>query len=81
LALTIGGTIGWTLFNKLPSMVERLRLVLGSGVWVMSITCTSCAIKGIRLCFHLSIGERESERVLCGDCLRSDCYHLEEAKA
>ncbi len=81
MALTIGGTIGWTLFNKLPSMVERLRLVLGSGVWVMSITCTSCAIKGIRLCFHLSIGERESERVLCGDCLRSDCYHLEEAKA
>jgi len=26
-------------------------------------------------------GERESELVLCGDCLRSDCIHLEEARA
>ena len=24
--------------------------------------------------------ERESELVLCGDCLRSDCYHLEQVK-
>ena len=24
---------------------------------------------------------RESESVLCGDCLRPDCYHLEEARA
>jgi len=24
---------------------------------------------------------RESEQTLCGDCLRSDCYHLEEARA
>ena len=24
---------------------------------------------------------RESESVLCGDCLRSDCVHLEEARA
>jgi len=77
LAFTISGA----LLNKLPSMVDGDGLLLGRGVWVMSITCTSCAIRGIRLCFHLSIGERESERVLCGDCLRSDCYHLEEAKA
>ena len=77
----MAGTIGGALLNKLASMVDRGGLLLGSGVWVMSITCTSCAIKGIRLCFHLSIGERESEGVLCGDCLRSDCYHLEEARA
>ena len=24
---------------------------------------------------------RESELVLCGDCLRPDCIHLEEARA
>ena len=24
--------------------------------------------------------ERESELVLCGDCLRPDCYHLEQAR-
>ena len=74
-------TISWTLPNKLPPMVDRGGLLLGRGVRAMSITCTSCTIKGIRLCFHLSIGERESERVLCGDCLRSDCVHLEEARA
>ena len=78
---TIGGTIGGALFNKLPSMVERLRLVLGSGVWVMSYNCSSCVIRGIGLCFHISVGDRESERVLCGDCLRLDCHHLEEARA
>ena len=80
-----GGVLAFTtdrtLPNKLPPMVDRRGLLLGSGVRAMSITCTSCAIKGIRLCFHLSIGERESERVLCGDCLRSDCIHLEEVRA
>jgi hypothetical protein len=25
--------------------------------------------------------EKESEQTLCGDCLRPDCYHLEEARA
>ena len=55
LALTIGGA----LFNKLPFMVGRLRLVLGRGVWTM----------------------KEQEKVICGDCLRSDCIHLEEARA
>jgi hypothetical protein len=25
--------------------------------------------------------ERESEQTLCGDCLRPDCYHLEEVRA
>ena len=24
--------------------------------------------------------ERESEQVICGDCLRSDCYHLEQVR-
>jgi hypothetical protein len=24
---------------------------------------------------------REHGQVMCGDCLRSDCYHLEEARA
>ena len=74
---TIGGTISGALLNKLPSMVDGDGLLLGRGVRAMSITCTSCAIRGIRLCFHLSIGERESERVICGDCLRSDCKGCE----
>jgi hypothetical protein len=47
----------------------------------MDIKCSACIIRGNGLCFHLSIGERESELVLCGDCLRPDCYHLEEARA
>jgi len=47
----------------------------------MSYNCSSCVIRGIGLCFHISVGDREYERVLCGDCLRSDCIHLEEAKA
>lgn len=25
-------------------------------------------------------GERESEQTLCGDCLRPDCYHLEQVR-
>jgi hypothetical protein len=24
--------------------------------------------------------ERESEQVICGDCLRPDCYHLEQVR-
>jgi hypothetical protein len=24
--------------------------------------------------------ERESEQTLCGDCLRPDCYHLEQVR-
>ena len=47
----------------------------------MSYNCSSCVIRGIGLCFHLSIGEREHGQVMCGDCLRPDCYHLEEARA
>ena len=77
---TIGGAIGGALLNKHPSMVDGDGLLLGRGVRAMSITCTSCAIRGVRLCFHLSIGERESEQVLCGDCLRADCYHLEQVR-
>ena len=77
MALTIGGA----LFNKFPPMVDRGGILLGRGVWVMSYNCSSCVIRGIGLCFHISVGDREDERVLCGDCLRSDCYHLEEAKA
>ena len=34
------------------------------------------------VCGHLcECGEKESEQTLCGDCLRSDCIHLEEARA
>ena len=79
---TIGGVIGGALLNKLPSMVARWRgLLLGRGVRAMSYNCSSCVIRGIGLCFHISVGDRESESVLCGDCLRSDCVHLEEARA
>ena len=77
----MAGTFSWTLLNKFPPMVGRLRLVLGRGVWVMSYNCSSCVIRGIGLCFHISVGDRESEGVLCGDCLRLDCIHLEEARA
>ena len=40
MALTIGGT----LLNKLPSMVDRGGLLLGRGVWIMSfvIVCIEC---------------------------------------
>jgi len=46
LALTIGGA----LLNKLPSMVERGGLLLGSGVWAMSDTlilspCDNCGVE------------------------------------
>ena len=74
---TIGGTISGTLLNKLPSMVDGGGLVLGRGVWAMSYNCSSCVIRGIGLCFHISVGDREYERVLCGDCLRSDCKGCE----
>jgi len=43
-------TIGRTLPNQLPIMVERLRLVLGRGVWAMSDTlilspCDNCGVE------------------------------------
>lgn len=72
---------GRALLNKLPPMVDRRGLLLGSGVRVMSYNCSSCVIRGIGLCFHISVGDRESEQTLCGDCLRLDCHHLEEARA
>jgi hypothetical protein len=93
-------TLSWTLPNQHPSMVDGGGLVLGRGVRAMSITCTSCIIRGQRLCLHLTAGEkwlidnqlngddgtgfndyREREQALCGDCLRPDCIHLEEARA
>jgi len=43
----------------------------------MSYNCSSCVIRGIGLCFHISVGDREYERVLCGDCLRPDCKGCE----
>jgi hypothetical protein len=46
----------------------------------MSYNCSACVIRGIGLCFHISVGDREEERVFCGDCLRLDCYHLEQAR-
>ena len=70
-------TLSWTLLNKHPSMVDRGGLLLGSGVRVMSYNCSSCVIRGIGLCFHISVGDREYERVLCGDCLRPDCKGCE----
>lgn len=54
-------TIGRALPNQLALMVERGGILLGRGVWVMSLNCSACVIRGIGLCFHLSIGERESE--------------------
>ena len=86
-------TLSWTLLNKLPSMVERGGLVLGRGVWAMSDTLKKINHYEYML-KELNLSERhrywiegelkqlrESESVLCGDCLRSDCIHLEEARA
>jgi len=81
-------TLSWTLLNKLPSMVDTCGLLLGRGVWSMSdlLTCVNCAYEidqasKIGLCDNCQrayeMGERESERVLCGDCLRSDCKGCE----
>jgi hypothetical protein len=28
------------------------------GVWIMSITCSSCIIRGQRICLHLTVGEK-----------------------
>ena len=39
-------------------MVDGGGLVLGRGVRAMSITCTSCIIRGQRLCLHLTAGEK-----------------------
>jgi hypothetical protein len=89
LALTIGGA----LLNKLPPMVDRSGLLLGRGVWAMSDTLKKINHYEYML-KELNLSERhrywiegelkqlrESESVLCGDCLRPDCYHLEEARA
>ena len=89
MALTIGGA----LFNKLPPMVDRSGLLLGRGVWAMSDTLKKINHYEYML-KELNLSERhrywvegelkqlrESEGVLCGDCLRSDCIHLEEARA
>ena len=75
-------TIGRALPNRYQLLVGRLRLVRWfiREVRTMSLNCSACVIRGIGLCFHLSIGERESEQTLCGDCLRPDCYHLEQAR-
>ena len=54
-------TIGRALPHKLPSMANAYGLLLGRGVWVMSYNCSSCVIRGIGLCFHISVGDRESE--------------------
>ena len=89
MALTIGGTLP----NKLPPMVDRGGLLLGRGVWAMSDTLKKINHYEYML-KELNLSERhrywiegelkqlrESESVLCGDCLRPDCYHLEEARA
>ena len=89
MALTIGGA----LLNKLPPMVDRGGLLLGRGVWAMNDTLKKINHYEYML-KELNLSERhrywiegelkqlrESEGVLCGDCLRSDCIHLEEARA
>jgi len=55
-------TIGRALPHKLPPMANAYGLLLGRGVWVMSYNCSSCVIRGIGLCFHISVGDRESEQ-------------------
>jgi len=69
-------TIGRALPHKLPSMANAYGLLLGRGVWVMSYNCSSCVIRGIGLCFHISVGDREGERVggYCVDC--GELYEL-----
>ena len=74
-------------------MVDRSGLLLGRGVWAMSDTLKKINHYEYML-KELNLSERhrywiegelkqlrESERVLCGDCLRLDCIHLEEARA
>ena len=69
-------TIGRALPHKLPSMANAYGLLLGRGVWAMSYNCSSCVIRGIGLCFHISVGDRESEQVggYCVDC--GELYEL-----
>ena len=79
-------TLSWTLPNKLPPMVDRGGLVLGRGVRAMNCDlnkkwCSRCSVESICCEEKLCDICRESESVLCGDCLRSDCIHLEEARA
>ena len=87
-------TIGRALPNQHPLMVAEWRgLLLGSGVWAMSDTLKKINHYEYML-KELNLSERhrywiegelkqlrESKSVLCGDCLRSDCVHLEEARA
>ena len=74
-------------------MVDGGGLVLGRGVWAMSDTLKKINHYEYML-KELNLSERhrywiegelkqlrESESVLCGDCLRPDCVHLEEARA
>jgi hypothetical protein len=48
LVCTIGGTTGRALLNKLPPMVDRVGLLLGSGVRIMS-KCRYCKEQGLVL--------------------------------
>ena len=39
-------------------MVDRGGLLLGRGVRAMSIICSSCVIRGQRICLHLTAFEK-----------------------
>ena len=67
---------GRALSNQHSPMANAYGLLLGRGVWVMSYNCSSCVIRGIGLCFHISVGDREGEQVggYCVDC--GELYEL-----
>ena len=54
-------TTGRALPNQLPPMVDGSGILLGSGVWAMSIICSTCAITGNRICLHTNAGDREED--------------------
>ena len=64
----LAGTIGRALPNRHQLLVERGGLVrwLISGVWIMSYNCSACVIRGIGLCFHLSVGDKQHNN--CAYC-------------
>jgi hypothetical protein len=75
----LAGTIGGALPNRYQLLVERNGLVyrLISGVRTMSYNCSACVIRGIGLCFHLSVGDKQHNNcVYCNAGIAEE--HTEE---
>ena len=54
-------------------MIESMKLKPAHELWIRDqIEDLLATLPALR--------ERESEQTLCGDCLRPDCYHLEQVR-